>query len=42
MITLLSTRWHTSDDSMKPYEPNIERKMVGGQPLLSRAIVPTV
>ena len=42
MLTPSAKRWHTSSDSMKPYEANIQSKMLGCQPLLSRAIVLTV
>ena len=42
MATLLPTRRYTFPYSMKPYKVNIERKMVGSQAFLSRAIVPTI
>ena len=40
-VTPSTTRWHTSSDSMKPFEANIERKMLECQALLSSAVVPT-
>ena len=42
MIPPSAIRWHTFSFSMKPCEPNIDRKMFGYQALLSRTIFSTI
>ena len=37
MLTTFATRWHTTSDSIKSFESNIERTMLGWWALLSRA-----